>query len=161
MRPHRDHHRSGLHDLAVDADAATVDIELAGGESDALAQHSPEPATSRTCSSRHHSFVRSAATLATAWTASKVGISTRVTARSTRVTSTSCQRRALEITESGATSSVAGSAPARRLLTRGETVGSPHYVRLDQLFVTLDIRRSVLPSRGSAGDTGSRHSAAA
>ena len=98
MRPHRDHHRSGLHDLAVDADAATVDIELAGGESDALAQHSPEPATSRTCSSRHHSFVRSAATLATAWTASKVGISTRVTARSTGVTSTSCQRRALEIT---------------------------------------------------------------
>jgi hypothetical protein len=100
VRPHRDHHRSGLHDLAVDADAATVDIELAGGESDALAQHSPEPATSRTCSSRHHSFVRSAATLATAWTASKVGISTRVTARSTGVTSTSCQRRALEITDS-------------------------------------------------------------
>jgi hypothetical protein len=34
---------------------------------------------------------------------------------------------------------VAGSAPDRRLLTRGEAVGSRHYVRLDQLFVTLDI----------------------
>jgi hypothetical protein len=114
VRPHRDHHRSGLHDLAVDADAATVDIELAGGESDALAQHSPEPATSRTCSSRHHSFVRSAATLATAWTASKVGISTRVTARSTGVTSTSCQRRALEITDSGALGSAVDPRQDRR-----------------------------------------------
>jgi hypothetical protein len=41
------HHRSGLDDQAVDADAATVDVELAGGESDVLAQHSPEYATSR------------------------------------------------------------------------------------------------------------------
>jgi hypothetical protein len=108
VRPHRDHHRSGLHDLAVDADAATVDIELAGGESDALAQHSPEPATSWTCSSRHHSFVRSAATLASAWTASKV------TARSTRVTSTSCQRGALEITDSGALGSAVDPRQDRR-----------------------------------------------
>jgi hypothetical protein len=105
VRLHRDHHRSGLHDLAVDADAATVDIELAGGESDALAQHSPEPATSWTCSSRHHTFVRSAATLASAWTASKV------TARSTRVTSTSCQRGALEITEYGLLSAAPNGRP--------------------------------------------------
>jgi hypothetical protein len=108
VRPHRDHHRSGLHVLGVDADAATVDIELAGGESDALAQHSPEPATSWTCSSRHHSFVRSAATLASAWTASKV------TARSTRVTSTSCQRGALEITDSGALGSAVDPRQDRR-----------------------------------------------
>jgi hypothetical protein len=32
VHPHDDHHRSGLDDLAVDADAATLDIELAGGK---------------------------------------------------------------------------------------------------------------------------------
>jgi hypothetical protein len=48
---------------------------------------------------------------------------------------------ALQITESGAPSPAGRVSADRRLLTRREAVGSRHYVRLDQLFVTLDIRR--------------------